>query len=110
MSLDFYLKENFCTHCQRGDEVAWKNITHNLGGMWRAANVYDALYESAGKKASEIVDALQRGLADMIKRPEFYRRFDAPNGWGTYEHAVPWLREVLDMCERNPNAIIRVCR
>lgn len=115
MSLDVYLYEHkpACPRCGREEErvcVLDKNITHNLGEMWDAAGIYDALYESEGKRAGDIIEVLRKGLADMKARPAHYGQFNASNGWGLYKHAVPWLEEVLAGCEAHPDALISVSR
>lgn len=103
MSLDFYLGCNHCHHT-----VESFNITHNLGDMWREAGVYEALYKSEGKKASEIVNALEYGVQTMKDNPPRFKRHDSPNGWGLYVHALPWLEKVLQACRDNPELTIRV--
>ena len=113
MSLDISLDVSQCPHCNRIESAVMdKNITHNLTGMWRRAGVYDALYMSEGKKASEVTEVLVAGLADMEAHPEIYDtdEYNASNGWGLYKHALPWLREVVAGFRAFPNAIIRVSK
>ena len=104
MSLSFYLE-----HIQPVS-VFSGNITHNLSEMWRRAGVHHALYDSQGLLARDILPDLRRGLHRMEDNPEVYRVFDSPNGWGVYENALPWLREVVAACEENPDATIRVSK
>lgn len=111
MSLDIYLDGASCDHCKRGgEEVFSANITHNLRRMWDEASVCDALYESQGKTAASILPALESGLAVMQADPARFEAFNAPNGWGLYKHAVPWLAEVVRACRENPAAVVRVSR
>lgn len=111
MSLDFYLELPPCNHCGRADgELFSSNITHNLRRMWDEASVCDALYESQGKTAASILPALESGLAVMQADPARFEAFNAPNGWGLYKHAVPWLAEVVRACRENPAAVVRVSR
>ena len=86
------------------------NITHNLGAMWQEAGIYDALYNSAGMQASEVLPVLVNGLSDMIANPEKYKKLNSPNGWGLYENAVPWLAELIKGFNENPDAIIEVSK
>ena len=104
MSLDISLFEKIEA------EVVNKNITHNLGPMWKEAGIYEALYESEGKKAKEVLPILKKGLLKMIEDPEHYRKFDSPNGWGLYENAVPWLFNLIEQFEKHPEGIIRISR
>lgn len=85
-----------------------KNITHNLIEMFEAAGIYDALYMSEGKTASNVLPKLKSALIDMKARPEFYKQFDSPNGWGLYVNAVPWLEDLIAGLEISPKAKIHV--
>jgi hypothetical protein len=87
-----------------------QNITHNLGNMWEAAGVYDALYESAGQECGQFIPTLETGLADMKANPDKYKAFNAKNGWGLYEHAVPFLEKWIETCKKYPKAKIWVSR
>jgi hypothetical protein len=91
-------------------EVASANFTHNTTPMWRKAGCYDALYNSQGKKASEVVGALRQARDAMLAHPEVYRALDPPNGWGKFDDAYPWLCEVVEHFTAHPDAIIRVSR
>ena len=107
MSLDFSLNRTQPT-C-----VFSTNITHNLGGMATEAGIYKHLWrpEELGiTKAGDLIGPLAEGLAKLKKDPEHYKNFDAPNGWGTYEHFVPFVTEVLKACIDFPDAEIEVSR
>jgi hypothetical protein len=118
MSLDIYLMAgacpNPCEHCDyesSGErQLFHSNITHNLARMWSAAGCYEALYESDGHRAEEIRGVVAAALAKMRAEPETYRQYNAKNGWGMYEHAVPWLRDFLTALETYPSAVIGVSR
>lgn len=125
MSLDVYLhgpeREETCTcpccdnEHTRKDRVEYysANITHNLGTMAHEAGIYDALWrpnEVGWTRARDIVEPLRAGLAKLLNDPEHYRQFDSPNGWGTYEGFVPWVKNYLAACEKNPEAEIYVSR
>jgi len=109
MSLDVYLIEN------QGDTeyLYHRNITHNLGRMADAAGIYEAVWrpEEIGLKiAGELAPLLKEGIAKMKADPEHFKQFNAKNGWGVYEHFLPWLEDYLAACEEHPNALIDVCR
>jgi hypothetical protein len=107
MSLDFYLLE------EKPVEVFTANITHNLAEMADAAGIYEPLWrpEAHGyKRARDIIDVLENGLTAQTTRPEHFKSFDAPNGWGTYAVFVGFVEEVLEACRSNPDAIIESSR
>ncbi len=113
MSLDVYLLENKCFHCGRGEELYSSNITHNLNKMADAAGIYKHLWrpdEIGAKKAKDIIQPLKEGLAKMIAEPEKFKAYNAPNGWGMYEHFIPWVEKYLEACELFPDADIGVSR
>lgn len=91
-------------------EVFDVNITHNISPMWDKAGVYEALYESDGKRPGDYIEALRSGVADMEAKPAEYRLLDSPNGWGKYEHALPFLKECLAAYEQYPDGRIVVSR
>ncbi len=104
MSLDIYLE------VVKPTEVYSANATHNLIPMWHKAGVYESLYESQGKEASEILPILRSGLEKMQDDQETYKQLAPTNGWGTYEGAIEFLAGLINACEENSGAAIRVWR
>jgi hypothetical protein len=95
------------------DEIYSANITHNLREMAQAAGLYQVLWrpEELGiTKASELVLALRIGLAWLESDPARFTPFNASNGWGLYEHFVPFVRSYLKACEHSPQATVVVSR
>jgi hypothetical protein len=60
--------------------------------------------------AKEIIEILEKGLSKLKSKPEYFQKFDSPNGWGLYIHFVPFVEGVLDVCKEYPDAIIEVSR
>ncbi len=118
MSLDFYLKGPATTaqcrciecgneHTREDRETLFEtNMTHNLGPMFDAAGVYRILWHGAGLMAGDVLPQLESALADMKANPDKYRLYDAPNGWGTYKHAVPWLASIIEARREHPTAVV----
>jgi len=105
MSLDIWLEQ-----ITEPVTVFDANITHNLGRMAREANIYDVLWrpeEHDISKAWQLIGPLSSAIEEMEKDPERFKKHDAPNGWGLYEHFLPWLKRLLDACEVYPGATIR---
>lgn len=131
MSLDVYLKDPTETY-----ETGWlyeANITHNLGRMAAEAGIYKALwrphrlkpgYDIPGEdykaewefednnptRAKDIIEILEKGLDDLKARPEHFKQFDSPNGWGTYKRFVPFVEKYLEALKEYPDSIINVSR
>jgi hypothetical protein len=121
------------TYDEDNEEIYSANITHNLGQMAREAGIYEALWrphrlrpdydipeqdydaeyefeDSVTIKAKEIISFLEKGLLDLKSRPEHFKKFDSPNGWGLYVNFVPFVEEYLNACKEYPEAIITTYR
>lgn len=89
------------------------NITHNLGEMADKAGIYKHLWrpdEINIKYASELIEPLEKGLKKLKADPDYFKQFDASNGWGMYIDFVPFVEEYLDACVKNPDAIVKASR
>ena len=89
------------------------NITHNLGDMADAAGIYKPLWrpEEIGiVKAGELIEPLSEGLAKLKAEPGRFKEFNVSNGWGLYEHFVPFVEQYLEACKAYPNATVSVSR
>jgi len=107
MSLDVSLIKKMPT------EVFEANITHNLGSMAEEAGIYQHLWrpEELGiSDAGELIEPLEKGLAEMKADPKRFEAFNAKNGWGLYENFVPWIEKYLKACIENPDAKVHVYR
>lgn len=107
MSLDVMLIETKPT------EVYWRNITHNLNKMAMEAGIYEHLWRPEELNitvAKDLIAPLEAGLAKLKADPEHYSKFNAANGWGMYEHFVPFVEDYLNACRANPEATIEVSR
>lgn len=108
MSLDVDL---ICPCCERS--VYEANITHNLNQMADAAGIYKALWrpEEIGiTTGGELIEILEVGLAKLKRDPAKFEKHNAANGWGLYEHFVPFVEQYLEACRKYPKATIRVSR
>jgi hypothetical protein len=120
MSLDVHLNrkqylsyDKGTTYTEQYEEVYWANITHNLGEMADKAGIYKALWrpeEIGAKYAKDIIETVEKGLADLKSRPEYFKQFNSPNGWGMYEHFVPFVEKYLEALKEYPEAEIHISR
>jgi hypothetical protein len=107
MSLDVWLTD------ADGREVYSANITHNLNKMADEAGIYNCLWrpdEHGITHARQIIEPLALGLAQLATEKARFEQFNSPNGWGLWEHFVPWCARYLQACRDNPDALVRVSR
>lgn len=128
MGLDIRLEDPTATY--DSGSLYDTNITHNLGKMAAEAGIYEALWrpyrldpnynrdwdgdhelewefeENCTVIAESIIPIIEKGLQDMKEDPDYYKLFDSPNGWGTYEDFVPFVEEYLEALQTLPKAIV----
>jgi len=107
MSLDVWLED------EAGVELYSRNITHNLGTMAEAADIYACLWrpEVLGiTHARQIIEPLEKGVAMLATQKRKFEMFNSPNGWGMWEHFLPFCADYLQACRDHPDALIRVSR
>ena len=119
MSLDFYLiapepVEVQCPYCEHTylekKRIFDINITRNLGKMALEAGIYKHLWhpdEINIQTAKELIEPLTEGLQKLKDDPEYYKKFNASNNWGMYEHFVLFVEEVLEACKKFPEAEVK---
>lgn len=121
MSLDVTLsgepvtEDCICSECEhrhqrtRRPEYFSSNITHNLTGMAGEAGIYEHCWHPNKigiTKAKELIEPLTKAIEDMQRDPERFKNHNAKNGWGLYEHFLPWLKEYLAACKEHPEATV----
>ncbi len=101
------------TLIEKEEELFKANITHNLTEMADKAGLYKACWrpEELGiKKAKELIPYLEKGYKKLKNNKNFYKQFDADNGWGTYDNFLPWVKKYLDACKEYPEAYVNAYR
>ena len=91
------------------ERVYTANITHNLNLMAEEAGIYKALWrpeEEGYYHAKDLIEPLTKGLAQLTSDPERFKAFNSPNGWGMYEHFVPFVAKYLEACVAHPEATV----
>jgi len=112
-------------------ELSDRNITYNVGGMFRAAlgipepgihiedyrcrcrYAEDGGHETGlkalhGAPCTEAAGAISAALARMDADPATYQAMNPPNGWGSYDSARKDLRWLLGQCRAHPKGSIYV--
>ena len=118
MSLDVYLYQRVtCPKCEcridTDHRLYSSNITHNLNRMAEAAGIYMHLWrpEEIGiDTAEQLIEPLAEGIRKLLANPKQMRTYNASNGWGMYEHFVPFVQEYLAACTEHPTARVEACR
>lgn len=94
-------------------EVYSANITHNLTTMADKCGVYELVWrpdENGIFYANQLIEPLMKGIADLKTRPEYFKKFNPKNNWGSYEGFLQFLEEYLDACIHYPKAKVSVWR
>jgi hypothetical protein len=107
MSLDVYLMND------SGVELYSRNITHNLGRMAQEAGIYKCLWrpeEIDITHANQMIYLLENGVALLATEKDRFEKFNSPNGWGMWEHFVPFCMDYLQACRNYPEAQVEVSR
>lgn len=139
MSLDVSLYRTYHISYDKGKTLEEKeervydaNITHNLGKMASEAGLYEALWRPYRLKegyvpttdydkelefedanttyAYELISIIEKGLEELKSKPEHYETFNSPNGWGMYEHFVPFVEKYLDALKQYSECRVSVWR
>lgn len=85
-------------------EVFESNYTYNVSDMLRRALRKDGINQFHGKKASECIETLEKGIADMKENKSDYEAMNPENGWGSYTGILKVLEKMLSKCKEYPNA------
>ena len=89
------------------EEVFYANTTHNLMQMANAAGIYQSIWEGSGL-AKDLIAPLEAGIKWLKENKEEAESYNSSNGWGTYEHFLPWVERYLEACKKYPEATVSV--
>lgn len=107
MSLDITLTE------VKPCEVYSTNITHNCGKMAKMLGIYQHLWRPKELNityARQLIFPLEAAIENLTFDKARYREYEEPNKWGTVEHFINFLEDLLEACKEHPNATISVWR
>ena len=83
------------------------DLTANLRRMSEAAGLLAPIWQPHHLgivRAADLAPHLEKGLAALQERPEHFRGFQHPSGWGTYENLVSFCSDTLTACNNFPFA------
>lgn len=83
------------------------NHTSNTCDMWFKA-LENPISSLDGRSCREAYPEIDAAVRHMEANPALYRAMNPPNGWGSYETALQYLRNLRDACKRHPKASIQV--
>lgn len=92
-------------------EVFSANCTHNLRRMADEAGIAEAVWSPELRgigQAGQLIGPVQLGIKTLESDPERFKAFNPPNGWGTYESLLTFLRSILDAAIAWPEAKVNV--
>ena len=59
------------------------NITYNVGDMIRASTGLEWKNEADNGLVKDVIPYIIKGLDELEKHPEKYKKYESDNGWGT---------------------------
>ena len=81
------------------DEPEYDSPTYNLGSMFRKCTGWN--YEQGEwYKVADVLPLIQHGIQELSYYPSAYKKYNAPNGWGTVEDALKVLQS-MEKCIRD---------
>lgn len=81
--------------------------------MAKAAGLYHCLWrpdEIEISKAHQLIEWLQSGLIRLVLYKRMFKKYNPPNGFGTWEILVSFVADYLQACRDYPDANITVSR
>lgn len=93
MEGELYLNESF-------------NMTSNVGPMYQAARLEIANLDKMATK--DVAAIIVHRYQYMVAHPDDMRKLEPENGWGTYEDALSFLKEILVTCLDHPECFVEV--
>lgn len=88
-----------------GDSV---NHTYNCSAMFRLALGGKGVNDLERQTGRDMLPRLKSGIRHMEENPNLYLPLNPPNGWGSYDTALEYLKELEAMAEAAPKAMFRV--
>lgn len=96
MEGELYLNESF-------------NMTSNVGPMYDTAAANGFWIGDLDKmNTKDVVAKIQPIYGYMIEHPDEMRTLEPENGWGDYESALKFLKEIIVTCLDHPECFVEV--
>lgn len=79
------------------------NITYNVCEMLEVAFGEQHLKKWNNKPVNEFIEEFKKGYEDMMLNPTKYKKYDSPNGWGTYETTLKAIQNLYNYIVKYTN-------
>lgn len=75
------------------------NITWNVGEMIRKSTGLEWENEANNGLVKDIIPYIESGYAKLTQNPEAWKKYEAPNGWGTVNGCIHFFQRILESWE-----------
>ena len=72
------------------------NITYNVYEMLEVAFGKNHLKKWNDLSCDKFIRDLEKGYIDLKENPKKYKKYDSPNGWGTYETTLYSIEKLYE--------------
>ena len=91
------------------DKIYIGNYTYNVNPMYAKAMGIIGLNEFLqNQRCSEVIPTLKEGIRNMELYPKVYKKMNPKNGWGDYDGALQFLKDILLNCKTHLDYTIKV--
>ena len=121
LSLRFFFNADTGSNEEFECDVKTFYITHNLTMMAKSAKLYDPLWNPLAVEARNmakngrtvikpivILPLLENGFKTLVANKEHMKKFENPNGFGTYEDLLNKVGNIIKLIEKYPNTLLEV--
>lgn len=76
------------------------NITWNVRELIKQSSGWEIKNEDNSGSILLWMRMIEHGIAELVKHPESYKKYEASNGWGTVSGTLRFYTECLDNAEK----------
>ena len=85
-------------------EMFDRNLTYNVKVMLNRAGIHPWVLD--GLTVKDVRPVIENAYMVMFDNPDYFRRFEAPNGWGTYESTMSVITDLNDYLATAPDEYV----
>ena len=75
------------------------NITWNVRELIKQSSGWEIKNEDNNGPILPWMEQIRHGIAELEKRPGKYRKYEAPNGWGTISGTLRFYKDCMENAE-----------